>query len=260
MSDPAVSIITRTHDRPLTLGRAIQSVLGQSFSDWELVLVNDAGRPDVVDRVIAPYREALAGRCRVLHRERSTGMEAASNFGISRSRGRYVVLHDDDDSWHPDFLARTSRELLSSRKPLQGVVSGTQMVREEIEGEAIRELGRELLPSPPQPLTAAALRRRNRFPPIAFVYDRAAWQSIGGYREDLRALGDWDFNVRFAARFAIRSIPDLLAFWHLRPGAKRRQAVYANSPYRDHMDCMMRLRREWGETPPVWRYLMWWRY
>ena len=113
---------------------------------------------------------------------------------------------------------------------------------------------------PPQALTAPTLRRRNRFPPIAFVYDREAWLAAGGYREHLRALGDWDFNVRFSSRFKIGQIPDVLAYWHHRPRSRRRPRAYANSPYRDHMECLMRLKREWGERPPLWRYLLWWRY
>ncbi len=83
---------------------------------------------------------------------------------------------------------------------------------------------------PPQALTAATLRRRNRFPPIAFVYDREAWLAAGGYREHLRALGDWDFNVRFSSRFKIGQIPDVLAYWHHRPRSRRRPAGLCQFP------------------------------
>ena len=107
MAYPTVAIIMRTQDRPLTLDRALRSILGQRFQDWELIIVSDAGNLAVINRVLARYAEALDGRCRLLHREVSSGMEAASNFGVTHSRAHYVVLHDDDDSWHPDFLWAT---------------------------------------------------------------------------------------------------------------------------------------------------------
>ena len=87
MADPVVSIIMRTQDRPLTLDRALRSILGQRFQDWETVIVSDAGNLRVINQALARYGEALAGRCRLLHREVSTGMEAASNFGVTHSRG-----------------------------------------------------------------------------------------------------------------------------------------------------------------------------
>jgi len=260
MAEPSVSIITRTQDRPLTLDRALRSILGQRYQDWELILVSDAGNLQSINQVLARYAEPLKGRSRLVHREVSSGMEAASNYGMAHCRSRYVVLHDDDDSWHPDFLGATLGYLQSAGDSCKGVVAGTELIFERIEGGTILELRRSIMKRPPERLTAAALRRRNAFPPIAFVYDRKAGQMAGGYREDLKALGDWDFNVRFASRFNIAQIPDVLAYWHHRPKVQGRPAAYANSPYRDHMECLMRLKREWGQWPPLWRYLLWWRY
>jgi glycosyltransferase involved in cell wall biosynthesis len=260
MAEPSVSIITRTQDRPLTLDRALRSIVGQRFQDWELILVSDAGNLTVINQVLERHAQALKGRCRLVHRETSSGMEAASNFGVAQSRSRYVVLHDDDDSWHPDFLGSTIDFLKGPGSAFQGVVAGTELVFEQIDGGSIRELRRTLMKQPPIQLTAAVLRRRNAFPPIAFIYDRLAGEAAGGYREDLQALGDWDFNVRFASRFKIGQIPDVLAYWHHRPKVPGRPSAYANSPYRDHMECLMRLKREWGQVPPLWRYLLWWRY
>jgi glycosyltransferase involved in cell wall biosynthesis len=260
VSEPSVAIITRTQCRPLTLDRAIRSVLAQRFQDWELIVVSDAGNLPVINQVLGRYADALAGRCRLLHRDVSCGMEAASNFGVSHSRSRYVVLHDDDDSWHPDFLWATVGFLEASGTRYHGVIAGTELIFEHIHEDRIQELRRCHMRLPPPELGTASLRQRNCFPPIAFVYDREAWRATGGYRESLRALGDWDFNVRFASHFKIGQIPDVLAYWHHRPKARRRLKAYANSPYRDHMECLMRLKEEWGERRPLWRYLLWWRY
>src|SRR5262249_18909405 len=127
-SEPSVAIITRTQCRPLTLERAIRSVLAQRFQDWELIVVSDAGNLPVISQVLDRHADSLAGRCRLLHREVSSGMEAASNFGVLHSRSRFVVLHDDDDSWHPDFLWATVGFLEASGARYQGVISGTELI------------------------------------------------------------------------------------------------------------------------------------
>ena len=88
----------------------------------------------------------------------------------------------------------------------------------------------------------------------------AAGEALGQYRTDLQVLGDWDFNLRFAERFGIGTIAEPLAFWHHRPKFRSLRGLYANSGYWQHLADQMRLQREWGQMPDLWRYLMFWRY
>jgi len=98
VAERLVAIITRTQDRPITLDRAVKGILAQTFTDWQLVLVSDAGNLPAIRAVVDHHADALAGRLHLIHRERSEGMQAASNHGIAESRSRYLVIHDDDDS------------------------------------------------------------------------------------------------------------------------------------------------------------------
>src|SRR5699024_9188192 len=102
-----VAIITRTKNRPVLLARAFASLLSQTYKNWHLYLVNDGGDRDPIERLIEQYHSAFKGRITVKHHEHSLGMEAASNAGLKGAEGEYVIIHDDDDSWKPDFLATT---------------------------------------------------------------------------------------------------------------------------------------------------------
>ena len=255
---PSVCIVTRTRDRPAALNRTLGDVLAQRFQDWQLVLVNDAGDARKVEETVEPYRAAFGGRCVVLHRERSAGQGAAANFAIASSKSRYLVLHDDDDSWHPDFLLRWV-ERLEAESTYRGVATGAARLFERFNGERFTETGRKAMRALSEPITLQSLQRRNLWPPIAFLYARAAAETVGYYRDDVRTLTDWEFNVRFARKFRIAAIADVLAFWHIRP-AQAANNTYANMAYRDHLDDLMKLKREWGQIPPLWRYLLWWRY
>lgn len=215
---PRVSILTRTQDRSVLLERAIQSVLGQNFTQWEHILVNDGGNPDELELVLHPYRRAYGDRLIVLHNHEPRGMQEALNRGVVNARGEFLCIHDDDDSWGADFLRATTafldREGADSR--VQGVA--TQVVRID---EFLREDGfvAEMRREPYQPFEAVDLQRaagENPFPPIALCYRRSVHETIGHFRQRFGVLGDWDFNLRFLAAFDIGVLDRPLAHYHWR--------------------------------------------
>src|SRR5579871_4409533 len=259
MAEPVVAIVTRTQDRPITLDRAVRGILAQTFTDWRLVVVSDAGNLPAIRTVTERHAQALSGRLHLIHRERSEGMQAASNHGIAESRSRYLVIHDDDDSWHPDFLAKSVAYLEAAGGTRRGVVTGADIISERYRDGGFVEASRRSMPLPNDPVPAAALRRHDRFPPIAFLFERAAAEAINNYRTDLPILGDWDFNLRFAERFGIGVIPETLAYWHHRKKFGGLSQLYANSRYARLLADHMRLQREWGQVPGLWRYLLIWR-
>jgi FMN phosphatase YigB (HAD superfamily) len=214
----AVSVVMRTRDRLLLLERAIASVRGQRFADWELVIVNDGGAPAPVDALVQVAGDA---RIRVLHRTTSRGMEGASNAGLAGAHGRFVAIHDDDDSWEPDFLAACVDYLEQPGAP-PGVVTHSVLVREELhDGRVIERVRDPRFNAWLREVSLMRLAAVNSFPPISFVYARSVLADLGGYREDLPVLGDWEFNLRFRARHPIGVLPRPLARYHVRPAAPR---------------------------------------
>ncbi|MBY0430706.1 MAG: glycosyltransferase, partial [Rhodospirillales bacterium] len=220
ISSETVAIITRTRNRPLLLGRAMDSVLAQSWTGWHHYVVNDGGAPDAVEALAARRSDAYAGRLTLIHNPRSLGMEAASNVGIRRGREDFIVIHDDDDSWHPDFLAATVEFLRDTGDRFAGAITHTVRVWEEIADEEVRELSRENdFNTYLRAVHLAAVARGNQFPPISFLFRRTALEAVGTYDEAFPVLGDWDFNLRFLARFDIGVVERPLAFWHNRGGS-----------------------------------------
>src|SRR5437867_3800228 len=126
-----VGIITRTKNRPLLLERGLNDVLRQVFTDWTMVVVNDGGDPAPVDDLVRRYADAFRGRLLVVHNPNSVGMEAASNIGIRATESRYVVLHDDDDTWNPQFL-QTTVDFLDRDSVHHGVITRARVVYETL--------------------------------------------------------------------------------------------------------------------------------
>jgi glycosyltransferase involved in cell wall biosynthesis len=208
---PAVSVITRTKNRPLLLRRALDSLGNQRFSDWEHLIVNDGGDPAPVDRLAAgePRRRAI-------HNPRSHGMEAASNVALRQARGRYVVIHDDDDSWDPAFLEATVALLDEAAPSVGGVITRTVRVRERIEGDQVIRIDETPINEWLEQVTLRRVAVDNPLQTIAFLYRRSILDEIGYYREDLPVVGDWEFNLRFCRRYEIAVIRRPLARYHLR--------------------------------------------
>lgn len=227
-TQPKVAVVTRTRDRPLLLRRAMASVLAQTAGSWVHVIVNDGGDPGPVDSLVEEFGAAYAGRVRVLHNPRSTGMEAASNRGVRESESDYVAIHDDDDTWHPEFL-ETMVGVLDAREGsvVRGAVCHSVLVEERIEGGGVEEVRRRSFNAGLAGISLPRLARDNLFPPISFVFDRAAAAAVGPFDESLPVLGDWEFNLRFCAEYEIEVVRRELAFWHHRLGGV--DPSYANS-------------------------------
>ncbi len=228
MPVPAVAVITRTKDRAVLLRRAMASVLSQTSGDWVHVIVNDGGDPAPVDRLAAEHAERYAGRLHVVHNPRSLGMEAASNVGLRARDSRHVVIHDDDDSWEPDFLAATTAILDGQADGrVAGVITHSVRIDERILGDRVEIDRRAPYNDWVRSITLFRMAGGNMFPPISFLFRRSVLDEVGYYREDLPVLGDWEFNLRFLARHDIAVLPRPLALYHHRPS--NTDPAYANS-------------------------------
>src|SRR4030095_324761 len=109
---PSVSIMMPFLNREATLSRAIQSILAQTFQDWELIAVDD-GSTDRSVEVIEGFKDA---RIQVVRHERNLGVAAARNTAIKEARGAYSALLDSDDEWLPAKLERQIGALRADEK------------------------------------------------------------------------------------------------------------------------------------------------
>ena len=98
---PTVSVIIPTYKRAAYLKEAVESVLAQTFEDWELIVVDD-GSPDNTGEIVETLRQR-DHRIRYI-RQSNGGWCAAQNIGVSHAKGNYIALLDNDDLWLPEKL------------------------------------------------------------------------------------------------------------------------------------------------------------
>lgn len=224
-----VAVITRTKDRPVFLSRALESVSSQTYSNYVHVVVNDGGNIDEVEQVIAS--STAPQNIKSFHRETASGApDTIFNESIDRVQSDYVVIHDDDDTWHPEFLERTVALLEGGSK---GVVVRTDKITERLAEKRIIQLKKE----PYQPdVKSVSLYRQcidNQMTPIAFIYRRDVYEEIGKYDSSLPVVGDWEFGIRFLLRYDVDFLDPgfALANYHHRKVADNSFAAHQHRRY-----------------------------
>jgi len=236
---PKIAIITRTLNRPLLLERAARSIINQTFRDFVWVIVNDGEqKPD--DAIISDFPQ---DKIFMIRNSQPVGMEAAANMGLKASKSEYVIIHDDDDSWHPEFLEKTTSYLdkLSPSNIQKGVITHNMVKTEIIEGNKIKLISKQPFNTWLTEVSLYRMLAGNTFPPISFLYRRKVLEEIGYYDECLPVLGDWDFNIRFLMKYDIGLIPEVLAYTHQRAGFLTNTDVGRNESHK-YYDNLLRNR------------------
>ncbi len=107
---PLVSVITPAYNAAAYIAETIESVLAQTYSNWEMIIVNDCST-DNTAAVAASYVQRDA-RISFYTLEKNSGASAARNYAISKAKGRYIAFLDADDLWKRDKLQRQTEFML----------------------------------------------------------------------------------------------------------------------------------------------------
>ena len=209
---PKVTVVITTYNRAGLLTRAVESVLAQTFTDFEIIIVDDCSS-DNIQEVIASLDDP---RIRSFRHERNRGLSAARNTAIFNARGEYVALLDDDDEWLPVNLELRVRRL--DRAPSTvGLVYGWRDVDDDTTGE-VRPHTRYTLEGD---LFEYLLALNYVAGSPDLMVRLSAAQEIGGFDESLQASVELLFLTQIAQRFHIAVVPQVISRQHAEHGHGR---------------------------------------
>jgi glycosyltransferase involved in cell wall biosynthesis len=204
-NNPVVSVVIPTYNRARTVGNAIQSVLAQTFGNWELLVIDD-GSADDTRVVVSAFRDTRLSFHRL---DRNRGQSAARNNGINLARGTYVSFLDSDDEWFPEKLAREVAAFEAGGEAVGLVYCGKELF--DSDG---RFLGQRL------PTFEGDVYRRLLAGDFIGSCSRVALRKsvlevVGGFDETLPSYEDWDLWLRAAKVSKVASVPVCLLRRHL---------------------------------------------
>jgi glycosyltransferase involved in cell wall biosynthesis len=208
-SAPAVSVVMIFLDAEQFIREAIDSVLGQSFGAWELLLVDDGSRDGSV-AIAREYAQAHSARIRYLEHpnHENRGMSASRNLGIRAGHGLYVAFLDADDVWLPRKLE--NQVAMLDARPGVSMVYGPGhywYAWTGNPGDAARDFEQDLqvaggtVAEPPS-LVPLYLRAPAATPsPSAILARRGALERVGGFEEEFRGMyEDQALYIKLAVR------------------------------------------------------------
>jgi glycosyltransferase involved in cell wall biosynthesis len=195
---PTVSVIIPTHDRRAMLGEAIDSVLAQTFRDFELIVVDDGS----TDGTQGMLRSRDDPRLIALW-QHNRGVAAARNMGVAHARAPFLAFLDSDDLWLPRKLEVQLRYL--ERHPRIAICQTEELwVRH----------GRRVNPMQKHQKRSGWIFReclpRCIISPSAVMLRRESFKALGGFDEMLPACEDYDLWLRAALRYEIATLAESL--------------------------------------------------
>jgi glycosyltransferase involved in cell wall biosynthesis len=206
---PDVSVIMPAYNAERYLHTAVESVLRQTFSDLELLIVDDGSRDGTV-RIAEGYAERDS-RVRVLRQE-NAGPGPARNAGFRNARGRYFAFLDSDDEWDDSFLAELVA-VLDARPDVDVVIGNARHRGGARDGLPCRPIRGEGLP-----IMLAEILADETCLFIMAVFRREVVDTVGGFDHDLLTNEEYEMWIRAAlAGFTFTRHPKPLGWYTTRP-------------------------------------------
>lgn len=210
---PRVSVVLPVRDGARHLGGALDSILGQSLADLELVAVDDGSTDDTA--TILATRRAHDPRVRVVAGA-GRGVARALAAGLDAARAELVAIMNADDVALPDRLARQVA-YLDTHPRVAAVGSQTRLLLDDGAGGAPRPGRVSDLPTEPAAVRAMLPRAAPLAHPAA-MFRRTAALAAGGYRPVFAAAAeDYDLWLRLAERHELANLPEALLLYRIHP-------------------------------------------
>jgi glycosyltransferase involved in cell wall biosynthesis len=216
---PPVSVVIPAYNRAATIRAAIVSVLRQTWSDFELVVVDDGSTDDT----LAAARAVEDPRLRVLAAPRNLGAAGARNLGVAEARGTWIAFQDSDDEWLPTKLEKQMARL-ATRPENGGDWVGAYCGLLTVGGLDARPGERTQLRYVPNPSVTPTegdilepLLERNMISTQTLVVRRDVFLALGSFDETTTPIEDWDFALRLAHRGPIAFVDEPLVHQHFSP-------------------------------------------
>ncbi|MEW6403722.1 MAG: glycosyltransferase [Chloroflexota bacterium] len=201
MKHMLVSIIMPAFNAEAYIAQAIESILAQTYHQWELIVIND-GSTDNTLNIVSSFTDH---RIRSINQE-NRGLAGARNTGIRVAQSNTIALLDSDDLWLPEFLKKM-KPLLDQHPEAAAVYCGFRY---------INELGDEIASFPSIKVVEPELFRKklifegNWLVPSAVLFRKKLAEDVGLFDESLRAVEDADLWIRLSAARPFIGLPEAL--------------------------------------------------
>ncbi len=204
-----ISVVVITYKRPINiLSRAIESVLRQTYSKLELIVVNDAPNEIKLRKEISEYLIKLNdSRIKYIVHEENKGANAARNTGLDNALGKYIAYLDDDDEWLPEKLSVQKKEFEKNKK--LGLVYSSFYIKNDKKEKVEKNIFL------PRQGYLRALIEDNYIGSTSFpLLLTEAVKKVGGFDVNQKSCQEYELWLRIGKQYDIVGIKDMVGIYY----------------------------------------------
>ncbi len=244
---PKVSIIIPAYNGERFIGETLESLLGQTYHDFEIIAVDDGSTDATVDIIKSfididsrrMFIQPLAGRndrkcdsrVKYFHKENSGNQAIPRNFGIKRAKGEYIAFCDQDDLWYPEKLEKQmsaidSRRSLSAKIPASAGMTeaggnddsaniGIIVASTDVVDSHGKKIGARYVPDGYMDSSESfrMLLEEDFITACSAVFPKKVLDEVGFLREDLSGNDDYDLWLRITRKYGVYGFSEPLCAW-----------------------------------------------
>ena len=207
MGEPQkVTVFIPAYNREKYIGEAIESILAQSYTNFEILLIDDGSTDGTID-IMHSFSDS---RLRIIRNETNLGIPRTRNKGIEHARGEFIAMLDSDDRAFPTRLEKQVN-FLEAHHDFAQVGSWCRMMDQQ--GQPLKKIKRQpILPEDVdvQLLFRCSLSNRS-------IMARTRILREYGYRNDYPRCQDYDLHMRLAKKYKLGNLPECLVYGRIHP-------------------------------------------
>lgn len=208
---PTVSVILPTYNRAYCLRRSIDSVLNQTFTDFELIVINDGSTDDTAD-LVRSYRDP---RLTYVHHNENLGQTERLNEGIWLTQGEFIAFQDSDDEWLPEKLEKQVAVFLDPNQITGIGVVYCDKYRCEPGKEKWHWKSPHNMPEDGIIFLSALDNGVHGIGTQSIMVRKSCFQTLGGFDDQITKSNDWEMLVRISRYYLFHHIPEPLVNYNV---------------------------------------------
>ncbi len=186
--DVLVSVIMPTYNRANVIGKAIESVIAQSYKRWELIIIDD-GSNDNTEEIVKRYSDC-DNRIKFINNNRKKGVSGARNTGLELAKGEYIAYLDTDNDWDSNYLLLMTNTL-KINSHCTGIYCAQLIYRPENNEMKLQYIRFGAY-------NHSIIKNRNYVDMNCYMHRASMYKNYGGFSEELTRFVDWELIHRYS--------------------------------------------------------------
>jgi glycosyltransferase involved in cell wall biosynthesis len=205
-SVPKVSVIMTAYNREKFIAEAIRSVLAQTFSDFELIIIDDGSTDKTLEKASGFGHDP---RIRIIKNEKNLGIATTRNKALSFARGKYIAPLDSDDIWLDREKLKKQVEFLDENPDYAMLGGGIMHI--DVDSKPIKKVLFPIYDS----LIRNIILQYNPFAQSALLYRKSAALECSGYSTEYQICDDYDLWLKIGNKHKFTNIPQVLSGYRI---------------------------------------------